>query len=281
MTNTLLAKTAVRTAMSLIMIATGVLLSGRQATGQTSASASAASAAGKDKPKTGERSIVVHCGSSMRPPVEKLAEEFSRRYHVKVHFNFGGTETLLPQVELGVKGDIFVCHDPFAEMLEKKGGLIERYETVGYLEPVMIVPVGNPKNISALADMAKPGLKIGWPDARFNTCGQLVQKAWSKMGLTEAIRKNTRMEGRKHFEVAMALISGHIDAGVVWNFAARYYEGRLEWVNPKCNFPETRVTVCLLQNTTDREMAEKFMEFALSKESRAEFERGGYVKKKP
>ncbi len=248
--------------------------------GQTSAPASAASAAAKDKPKIGERSIVVHCGSSMRLAAEELATEFTKRYDTAVHFNFGGTETLLPQIELGVKGDIFICHDPFAEMLQKKGGLLVRAETIGYLEPTVIVPVGNPKGIHSLSDLAKPGLKVGLPDARFATCGQLLQDALKKMGVADAVQNNTRVEFRSHNDVAMALVAGLIDAGVAWNFTVPAYKGRLESIDPGCDFPETRVTVCLLQNTTDREMAEKFMEFILSKEGRAEFERGGYVKRK-
>jgi len=248
---------------------------------QTPVPAPAESGADAAKPAADERSIVVHCGSSMRLAAEDLAPEFLKRYRTAVHFNFGGVETLLPQIELGVKGDMFICHDPYAEMLTKKGGLLVRYKTVGYLEPTIIVPVGNPAAIHSLADLAKPGLKVGLPDARFATAGQLVWAALGKIELADAVRKNIRMESRTHNDVAMALVSGHIDAGVVWNFIARSYKGRLEWVDPGCDFPETRVTVCLLQNTTDREMAEKFMEFATSAHSRAVFENYGYVKRRP
>lgn len=224
-----------------------------------------------------DRTIIVHCGNSMRPATEALAAAFQKVHGIGVQFNFGGSSELIASIELGQKGDLYIPHDPYAVMLAEKG-LLDRYEVMGYLEPIIIVPPGNPKGIESLRDLAQPGLKVGMPDPRYATAGKLALEAFEKLGIAEQVQANMRMEGRSHNDVAVGVKHGHMDAGLVWNFIARFYEGRLERVAPGVEFPETRVTLCLLTTAQDKEAAEKFMEFASTEHAKKLFELHGYTK---
>jgi len=224
-----------------------------------------------------DRTIILHCGNSMRPAAEVLAAAFQKTHGIGVQFNFGGSSELIASLELGQKGDLYMPHDPYASMLDEKG-LLERYEVVGYLEPVIVVPPGNPDGIRSLRDLATRPLKVGLPDARYATSGKLAMAAFEQMGLAEQVRANIGMEGRSNNDVAVAVVHGHVQAGMVWNFLARYYEGRLEAVAPGVEFPETRVTLCLLKSAQDREAAEMFMRFASSERAKQVFRDMGYLK---
>ncbi len=226
------------------------------------------------------REIVIHCGTSMRPAAERIARYFQQRHNIAVRFNFGGSSELLAGIELGRIGDLYICHDPYADRIDEKG-LLARAATVGYLEPVIIVPPGNPGAIAGLADLARPGLKVGLPDARFATAGRLIQQALGEMGIEPDVRANLRLETRGHNDMALALTSGHIDVGMAWNFIAFYYAGRLEQVPAGVAFPETRVTVCLLTSAQDVEAAELFMAMAQSPQGVAVFEEMGYRRSTP
>ena len=69
---------------------------------------------------TGKK-LRVGCGSSMRPPVEDLAALFTKRTGCEVLRNYGGSGTVLLQIEESKEGDIYICHDPFAYVCEDKG----------------------------------------------------------------------------------------------------------------------------------------------------------------
>ncbi|MFH1440747.1 MAG: substrate-binding domain-containing protein [Candidatus Omnitrophota bacterium] len=247
------------------------------------------------------KEILVYCGNSMMPAVEEIAKEYEKRYNEKVTFNTGGSETLLPAIILSGKGDIFVCHDPFAERLTVKG-LMEKYETVGCLYPVVIVPKGNPLNIHSLEDLARPGVRVGMTDPRFSTAGEILHELFKKKGLEDAISKNIVMESKTHYDIANALALGHIDVCIVWNFIAALYNNDVDVVtgaSPKVTkireqlknygfdlvlvpegLPETRVTVCLLKCTQKYKEADNFFNLCVSEFGRKTFIKHGYTKPK-
>ncbi len=223
-----------------------------------------------------DRELFIHCGNSMRPAAEALAEEFEERYGIGVRLNFGGSADLLSSIELGQRGDLYLPHDPYAELLEEKG-LLEYYEVVGHIEPIIVVPPGNPDGIETMEDLATRDLSVAIPDPRYATAGQLIHEAFEEMGLLEEFQNNVAMEARGHNEVALALVSGHVDAAMVWSFIATSYQDQLDMVRPPdVSFPEKRVTLCLLTHAVDRDAAEKFMELATSETGQRIFEELGY-----
>ncbi len=222
-------------------------------------------------------SLLVHCGSSMRPAAEVLAADYEKRYGVKIEFNFGGTETLLPQIELRKEGDLFICHDPFGEKL-KRDGLQTKAVTVGYLTPVIIVPKGNPKYIHALLDLLQPGLRVGVTDPRFATCGQMVEERLRKLHLAKSFNDhpNFVLQTRSHGDVANALTIGSIDAGVVWNFIAVTFRDKMDMIPTGQHFPDTRIMVCQLRCAKNPAGAARFLRFAASHSGRKVFADHGY-----
>ena len=224
-----------------------------------------------------QRELLVHCGNSMRPAAEALAPEFERRYGIPVRLNFGGSADLLSSIELGRQGDLYLPHDPYAAMLEEKG-LLDDYEVVGTIEPIVIVPKGNPQGIQTMEELATRPLAVALPDARYATAGQLIQAAFREKGLLDRLQANVAMEARGHNEVAMALVSGHVDAAMVWSFIASSYQDRVDRiVPPDGTFPKKRVTLCLLTIAQDREAARMFMELATSEFGQQVFRERGYL----
>lgn len=224
-----------------------------------------------------ERGILVHCGNSMRPAVETIAAEFQRQTGIAVRMNFGGSAELLSTIDLARLGDLYICHDPYAERIGEKN-LLDDLETVGALMPIIIVPKGNPLDIASIEDLLRrSGLRLGMPDARYATAARLVREALRARGWEQALDDKLVMESRGHNEVAAALLTGHLDAGIVWNFIAAFYRGRLDGVGTGLDLAPTRVTLCLLTTATDPEAARRFMELAGSEFGREVFRKHGYL----
>lgn len=222
--------------------------------------------------------LVVHCGNSMRSAAEEIASIFLERCGMRVEFSYGGSEALLPQILARREGDIFITHDPFGDLIDKEG-LLAELATVGHLVPVIIVPKGNPKGIENLDSILKPGLRIGVTDPRFTTAGEMAQqKVLKRTGKSLDDHPNFVLHARTHGDVAVALSTGQLDAGIVWNFVGVQFSDKVDVIPIDEQFPDTRVTVCRLNCAENVEAAKSFLEFASSEEGRKVFTDHGYFR---
>ena len=226
-----------------------------------------------------EASLRVLCGSSMAAPMQELAPKFTAEHKAPIEFDLGGSETLLPKILAGARADIFVCHDPFEDKL-KAAGRWTNTVVVGYLEPVLAVRPGNPKNIRGFEDLAKPGIKIGIGDPQYSTCGELFVKVLRERGHYEAVMKNVALQARSHAEVANGLVVGPLDAVVVWNFVVGLYPGKLEVVPTGAAYPATRVTLLGLTSSEHPALRDTFLEWCRRPAVRETFARYGYKREK-
>ncbi len=224
-----------------------------------------------------EREVIIHCGNSMRVALEEIADEFQKRRGIAVVFNFGGSAELLPLIEFGGRGDLYICHDPYAEILEEKNLLVD-YIVAGRLEPVILVKKDNPLGIKGLSGLGAPGMRVSSVDPRYATAGRMIHEVLDREPWGEDVRRNIIIESRGHSDAALALLTGHVDAALVWNFLAALYPGDLDSISPGVDFPEDiRVTLCRLTTSENGEEALEFMEFAVSDFAKDVFERYGYT----
>lgn len=215
----------------------------------------------------------------MAVPVQELGKEFAETRQVQLEYDLGGSETLLPKILAGAQADVFVCHDPFEEKI-KAAGRWTNTVVVGYLEPVVAVRPGNPKQIRSLGDLAKPGLKIGIGDPSYSTCGELFVNALRERGLYDGVMKNVMLQARGHAEVANGLVVGPLDAVVVWNFVVKLYQGKLEVVPVGVSYPPTRVTLLGLTSSPNPALRDAFLDWCRQPMVREAFQRHGYAREK-
>ncbi len=223
-----------------------------------------------------DREILFYCSNSMRLVMERIAAEFQRQSGIAVVFTFGGGSELLPLIQMGGRGDLFICHDPYAERLETFGRLAE-YRVVGRLVPVILVPRGNPLNIGGLSDLGRPGLRVATVDRRYATAGQMIHAVLDRKPWGEAVRENIRIEARGHSDAVLSLLTGHVDAAVVWSFLAALYADRVDRIDCGVEFPEEiRVTLCRLTTSENASETQAFLEFIESEYARKAFSWYGY-----
>jgi molybdate transport system substrate-binding protein len=224
------------------------------------------------------REILVLCGGSFRPPMEELAAAFEKETGVKVTFSFGQSEDLLPQVKIGKSGDVFVTHDPYLDYTKEAGALL-RAEQVGFVAPVVVVRKGNPTGVKSIEDLAKPGVKVGLPDPKYSTCGEMLFALLEKKGIKDAVVKNAgNAIFRSHSLTGNALKLGTRDAGVMWNGTAHNFLDALEIVPTPYEYDKViRVWVMGLSYTDKKQFVEEFLDFCRGNGNKI-FEEFGYVK---
>jgi len=94
--------------------------------------------AAADKPAgTTADKLFVYCAAGLRVPVEKIAAEYEREQGVPVQIQYGGSATLLGQLEVSKTGDLFLAGDEsYAQQAHAKG-LIQEQLPVARMRPVL------------------------------------------------------------------------------------------------------------------------------------------------
>jgi molybdate transport system substrate-binding protein len=219
--------------------------------------------------------IRVLCGTSMAQPMKEIADAFTKTTGVVVEFDLGGSETLLPKVLVGSAGDVYVCHDPF-EAKAREAGKVSDSVVTGWLCPIVVTAVGNPKSVRDWDDLAKPGLRLGIGDPRYSTCGEMFVGELRRRGIEEKVMRNVVVQARTHGDLAAAVTIGALDAAAVWNFVAPEYKGKLEQTAISADYPEVRVTVVGLSGSAEPALRDEFLKWCRRPESIAAFAEQGY-----
>lgn len=220
----------------------------------------------------------VYSSGATAPPLKKLAQEFQAKFETKFKFTIGKAEKLISQITETRKGDILSCGAEYILDDAAEKGLIVRNSTrsVGYRKSVILVPIGNPKNIESLNDLTKKGMRVG-----IAIEGCLVgmwDDVCSKAGLTDDIRRNIT-EFAAGCGAVMALIHEEkVDAIFGWNAFGNIWSGTSEIVELPKDLQVYRSTgVAIVEYSEDKDLAGKFINFLTSKEGKKIYSDYGWI----
>ncbi|MFZ2147801.1 MAG: extracellular solute-binding protein [Sedimentisphaerales bacterium] len=235
---------------------------------------------GCSKKGTGDKpgELVILCGSSFPQPMEQLYLEFTAKTGIKVTTTVAGSEDFLPLVKAGRKGDILVTHDPYLDYVADANALAD-YVHVGFVAPVLAVQKGNPKGLTGIQDLTRPGLKVALTDPQYSTCGEMVFALLDKKGIKEAVMKNVENRLTKgHSTLGNFLKTQAVDAVIMWNGVAHTFRDSVEVVRTPYEYDEEiRVHIIGLSYSKEPELLKQFIEFARTR-GPGIFAEYGYVK---
>ena len=97
----------------------------------------------------GQEAITAFVGSASKPAMEEAALAFEADTGIKVYLIFGGSGTVLSQMELSQSGDLYIPGSPDYMAIAEQKGVVEpdSVEILAYLVPAILVQHGNPENI--------------------------------------------------------------------------------------------------------------------------------------
>ena len=252
----------------------------RQQTGPMTGSTPSSTASPTNIPEevSDNTPITILCGSSFRPPMERLTQMYEKETGGKTELSFGGSEDHLPNVKAKIAGDVYVSHSPFQQYTKNADALLRDVE-VGFLAPVLVVPKGNPKGIKSMDDLAKPDLQVLLTNPDFSTCGEMTFALLEKKKIKEPVLKNVGNAMFKHHsEIGNKMKMGFGDAGIMWNGVANNFKDAIEIVPVPYEYDEEiRVSVMGLSYTKQPEKVQKFLDFAEAHGPEV-FKEFGYVK---
>lgn len=166
--------------------------------------------------KPSPSSLTVFCAAGLKKPVEEAARQYEGETGVRVSLQYGGTGTLLSQLQVAKRGDLFIAADEGALADARQRGLIRESLPLVIQHPVIAVKKGNPKGIAQLADLQRADVRLSLanPDAASIskvTRQILGAERWSALAASAAVMKPTVMD------VAADLALDAVDAAIVWD----------------------------------------------------------------
>ena len=242
------------------------------------AAASATAAAGATPKPTFTPSagtVVAFTAASLAGVSPTLAADFAKAYPGEhVVFNLDGTQALKTQVENGAYADAFIsASNSYTKTLTSEGYFVNgtvKPLTSNYL--IVILPAANTANITLLADLAKPGIKIAMEDktvpagtATVAVMANLANSTYSQ-DWNNSVYHNVVTYELSEPAVATKVSLGEADAGFVYEstFTAAPKNTYLALTIPKKDNYLQTYTIEVLNNSTSQSAAGDFETFMLS-----------------
>lgn len=199
---------------------------------------------------------------------------------ITVEGTYDSSGKLQTQIEEGLDADVFFSAATKQMDALAEEELVEESSVKDLLENkiVLIVLKGQEGNYSKFEDIANAST-VALGDPASVPAGQYAQEALGNLGLWDAVSAKASF-GTNVTEVLNWVAEGSADAGVVYATDAATKEDTVSVVAeaPADSLAEPVIyPVGLVENSTKKDAAEKFMEFLSSDDAAAVFEKYGFT----
>jgi len=207
---------------------------------------------------------------------------------VNVTFNYAGSEILATQLKQGASADVFASADPMDMKLVQDARLMNNSSITTFAENklAIIVPTGNPANVTSLSDLAKPGVKL---DIGNNStpCGmytlQMLAKASNNStygsSFVKSFQANVVSTETDVNAIVAKVALGQADAGVVTKAdVPAAYQSKVETitipdgVNVLAQYP-----IGVVSGSQNAQLAQSFINYVTSPAGQAILSSYGFI----
>ncbi len=219
-----------------------------------------------DDGKKGETKLFFYCAAGMKPPVSVIADEYSQKYHVDIQLQYGGSGTLLSNIRVAKRGDLYLAADQSYIAKAKEFNLVDEVIPVAYLTPVVVVKEGNAKNINSIKDLLRKDVATAIANPSAASIGRLTKKIFEKEGLWEQLRAHVKVLKPTVNDVANDVKIGSVDAGIVWDATGKQYDDLQNIAIPEFKKYTKQVTIAVLKSSQNPTAALRFVRYLTAKD---------------
>ena len=228
-----------------------------------------------EHPPTPSGAASVFAAASLTDSFKALGTAFQAAHPgTTVQFNFAGSPTLVTQIEQGASADVFASADTTnMDRLKADGftGGISQVFAHNKLE--IVVAAGNPKGITGLTDLAKPGV-IYITAAPTVPAGKYALQILASAGVKVA-PKSLETDVKS---VVSKIELGEADAGIVYVTDVKAAAGKVtgvpipDSVNVIATYP-----IVAVKGSTNLSLANAFIAYVLSADGQAKLQSFGFL----
>lgn len=232
-------------------------------------------------PLTAAQTLRAFVGSASKPAMIEAAQAFEEDTGIHVELHFGGSGSMLSEMILSKRGDLYCPGSPdYMELAIAKQAIdAQTVRVVSYLVPAINVAAGNPKGIAGLEDLGREGVWVAIANPHSVCVGLYAVEVIEKSSLTDGIRPNIRAYMESCAKTANIVALGNVDAVIGWRVFQYWNPERIQTVLLK---PEqlprlAYIPIALAATCRDRESAQRFIDFLTSERGQSVFVKWGYL----
>ncbi len=217
--------------------------------------------------------LTVAVASSLKPPLEEVAELFEKRSGVKVRLSFGSSGTLYKQIIGGAPYDVFLSASrAYAEELVKKGLALKDSFTIFARGSLVVFSLEREvKDLSSLLEADR----IAAANPRFAPYGKAALEVLEKSYLYPKLRGRL-VYGSNVGQAFQFVVSGGADYGLVSLSLVKAFGGGNYWVVPGNLYSPIEHAAVVTIKGSRNQHSFKFLQFLKSEEVKKIFRRFGF-----
>jgi molybdate transport system substrate-binding protein len=217
----------------------------------------------------------IFAAASLTDSFKALGTSFQAAHTgVTVQFNFAGSPTLVTQIEQGASADVFASADTTnMDKLIADGFAAGTSQVFAHNKLEIVVAARNPKGITGLTDLAKPGV-IYITAAATVPAGKYALQILAKAGVT-AHPKSLETDVKS---VVSKIELGEADAGIVYATDVKAASSKVQGVpipdavNVIATYP-----IVAVKGTKNSNLANAFISYVLSADGQAKLVSFGFL----
>lgn len=227
------------------------------------------------------KALEIMAGSATKLPLDEIVKIFEKTEHIKCIVHYGSSGEVLSQILLSERGDIYIPgSDDFMEKAVKKG-LIEKgsIKIVAYLIPSIAVHKGNPKNITNLNDLSKPGIRVAIGNPQAVCIGLYAIEILKKNNMLKDVQKNIVTEAESCEKTANLVSLGLVDSAIGWRDFENWDKKNIEIV-PLKKTEINRIAVVpigITKYNKNRAFAQRFVSLITGDKGKEILKKYGYI----
>jgi len=176
--------------------------------------------------------------------------------NLHLSYNFAGSQALVTQIENGAPADVFASADQKNMKKLSDAGLVETPEVFVRNQLEIAVAPGNPKHITGLADLEKPGVILVLEDPSV-PAGNYAREAFQKAGLPAPQPKSNELDVKS---TLAKLTSGDADAVIVYTTDVKAAGDKVQGVPiPAADNVIATYPIAVIKGTKNQAAAEAFV----------------------
>jgi molybdate transport system substrate-binding protein len=231
------------------------------------------------------QTLTVFAAASLTNAFGEIGKTFeTANQGVTVKFNFGGSQALRTQIEQGAQADVFASANTKEMDALVTGKFVAADTSKIFLtnQLVVIMPAKNPAGLAALADLAKPGLKLVLAAKEVpvgNYALQVLDKLDTALGAgyKDNVLKNVVSYESDVKQVVAKIQLGEADAGIVYS-SDTVAAPELQKIEIQAeNNVIAKYPLAALSQAKNPELAQAFIAYVLSAEGQAILQKWGFL----
>ncbi|MDD5701284.1 MAG: molybdate ABC transporter substrate-binding protein [Dehalococcoidales bacterium] len=226
------------------------------------------------------KEISVFAGSASKPALDEAAAVFEKQTGVKVFLTYGGSGTVLSQMELSKSGDLYIPGSPDYLVKSESKKITDPATTriVAYLIPAINVQTGNPQNIQSLSDLAKPGIKVGIGNPTTVCVGLYAVEILDRNSLLADVYKNIVTQAASCDNTATLISLKSVDAVMGWSVFQAWDPKSIQtvYLKPEQISRIAYIPAAISTFVKEKEAASAFIDFLVSADGQNIFKKWGY-----